>query len=105
MDVNEICKQIIDKLNVDVQEQGTSISNGNIVSYTHNNARTFVNITGGNIYGMVFGGGLGRVRTTEWVGANYTKIGRVTGNTLVHVANSMDADNNTVEPYIWNRIL
>ena len=87
-----------------VEPKSTSISNGNIVSYTHNNARTFVNITGGNIYGMVFGGGLGRVRTTEWVGANYTKIGRVTGNTLVHVANSMDADNNTVEPYIWNRI-
>ncbi len=82
----------------------TSISNGEIVDYTHNNSRTFVNVTGGNIYGMVFGGGLGRVRTTEWVGANYTKIGRVTGNTLVHVANSMDADNNTVEPYIWNRI-
>ena len=90
--------------NYKVEPQSTSISNGNIVSYTHNNARTFVNITGGNIYGMVFGGGLGRVRTTEWVGANYTKIGRVTGNTLVHVANSMDADNNTVEPYIWNRI-
>ena len=90
--------------NYKVEPKSTSISNGNIVSYTHNNARTFVNITGGNIYGMVFGGGLGRVRTTEWVGANYTKIGRVTGNTLVHVANSMDADNNTVEPYIWNRI-
>lgn len=90
--------------NYKVEPISTSISNGNIVSYTHNNARTFVNITGGNIYGMVFGGGLGRVRTTEWVGANYTKIGRVTGNTLVHVANSMDADNNTVEPYIWNRI-
>ena len=90
--------------NYKVEPKSTSISNGNIVSYTHNNACTFVNITGGNIYGMVFGGGLGRVRTTEWVGANYTKIGRVTGNTLVHVANSMDADNNTVEPYIWNRI-
>ena len=90
--------------NYKVEPISTSISNGNIVSYTHNNARTFVNVTGGNIYGMVFGGGLGRVRTTEWVGANYTKIGRVTGNTLVHVANSMDADNNIVEPYIWNRI-
>ena len=82
----------------------TSISNGEIVPYIHNNSRTFVNVTGGNIYGMVFGGGLGRTRSVSGVGANYTKIGRVTGNTLVHVANSKDVDNNTVEPYIWNRI-
>ncbi len=82
----------------------TSISNGEIVDYTHNNSRTFVNVTGGNVYGMVFGGGLGRTRSVSGVGANYTKIGKVTGNTLVHVANSKDADDNTVEPYIWNRI-
>ena len=82
----------------------SSISNGEIVDYTHNNSRTFVNVTGGNIYGMVFGGGLGRTRSVSGVGANYTKIGKVTGNTLVHVANSKDADDNTVEPYIWNRI-
>lgn len=90
--------------NYNIEPTSTSVSNGNIVPYTHNNSRTFVNVTGGNIYGMVFGGGLGRVRTTSGVGDNYTKIGRVTGNTLVHVANSLDADNNTVEPYIWNRI-
>ena len=82
----------------------TSISNGEIIDYTHNNSRTFVNVTGGNVYGMVFGGGLGRTRSVSGVGANYTKIGKVTGNTLVHVANSKDADDNTVEPYIWNRI-
>ncbi len=79
----------------------TSISNGNIVPYTHSNSRTFVNVTGGNIYGMVFGGGLGRIKADV---KDYTLIGRVTGNTLVHVANSKDADDNTVEPYIWNRI-
>lgn len=90
--------------NYNIEPTSTSVSNGNIVPYTHNNSRTFVNVTGGNIYGMVFGGGLGRVRTTSGVGDNYIKIGRVTGNTLVHVANSLDADNNTVEPYIWNRI-
>ncbi len=90
--------------NYNIEPTSTSVSNGNIVPYTHNNSRTFVNVTGGNIYGMVFGGGLGRVRTTSGVGDNYTRIGRVTGNTLVHVANSLDADNNTVEPYIWNRI-
>ena len=82
----------------------TSIRNGSIVAYSHDNSRTFVNVTGGNIYGMVFGGGLGRTRSVSGVGANYTKIGKVSGNTLVHVANSKDEDNNTVEPYIWNRI-
>ena len=86
------------------EPKSTSISNGSIVAYSHDNSRTFVNVTGGNIYGMVFGGGLGRTRSVSGVGANYTKIGKVSGNTLVHVANSKDEDNNTVEPYIWNRI-
>ena len=30
VDVNEICKKIIDKLNVDVQEEGSSVSNGRV---------------------------------------------------------------------------
>ena len=86
------------------EPKSTSVNNGSIVAYSYGNSRTFVNVTGGNIYGMVFGGGLGRTRSVSGVGANYTKIGKVSGNTLVHVANSKDEDNNTVEPYIWNRI-
>ena len=78
-----------------------SVKSGNVVSYTHDNARTFVNVTGGNIFGEVFGGGYGR---KKGVVNDYTKIGRVIGNSLVHVANSKDADGNIVEPYIWNRI-
>ena len=84
-----------------VEPTSTSISNNNVVSYTHNNSRTFVNVTGGNIYGEVFGGGYGRMKADV---KDYTKIGRIIGNTLVHVANSKDADDNIVEPYIWNRI-
>ena len=78
-----------------------SVKSSNVVSYTHDNARTFVNVTGGNIFGEVFGGGYGR---KKGVVNDYTKIGRVIGNSLVHVANSKDADGNIVEPYIWNRI-
>ena len=87
--------------NLSVEPISTSVSNGEIVSYTHDKSCTFVDVTGGNIYGMVFGGGLGRKKAEV---TDYTKIGRVTGNTLVHVGNSTDVDNNTVEPYIWNRI-
>ena len=74
------------------------------VEPTKDNSRTYVDVTGGNIFGEVFGGGFGRMRSVSGVGANYTKIGNVIGNTLVHVGNSKDVDNNTVEPYIWNRI-
>ncbi len=80
----------------------TSIdSNGNIIDYRHGNTRTFVDITGGNIFGMVFGGGNGRLKAEV---KDYEQVGCVTGNTLVHIADSKDANNNAVEPYVWNRI-
>lgn len=79
----------------------TSISNGALGAYTHSGHATFVNVTGGNIFGKVFGGGNGRLKADVY---DYTKVGRVTGNTLVHVATSKDGDDKTVEPYIWNRI-
>ena len=68
---------------------------------TKANSRTYVNVTGGNIYGQVFGGGFGRKKNEV---KDYTQIGRVIGNSLVHVANSEDTDGNVVEPCIWNRI-
>ncbi len=76
-------------------------SNGNIIEYKHNNSCTFVDITGGNIFGMVYGGGNGRLKANV---KDYEQVGRVTGNTLVHVADSKEANDNAVEPYVWNRI-
>ena len=78
--------------------------------YTHSNHRTFVNIIGGNVYGEVFGGGKGLPKDSV---NNYREVGRINGNTLVHIANSLnhsiaseaqlDQDGNNI-PYVWNRI-
>lgn len=76
-------------------------ANGQIGDYTSKDYNTFVNITGGNVFGMVFGGGNGRLKADA---LDYKQVGRVRGNTLVHVSSSVDNDNKTVEPYIWNRI-
>ena len=84
----------------DVANVGDGTANYS-VEPTKDNTRTYVNVTGGNIYGQVFGGGYGRMKAEV---KDYTQIGRVIGNSLVHVANSEDVDGNTVEPYIWNRI-
>lgn len=81
--------------------------------YTAANYRTLVNIMGGDIYGEVYGGGKGikHVQTTSTY-ARYNELGRINGNTLVHVANtfndsfsteSFDQAGNNI-PYIWNRI-
>ena len=67
----------------------------NVTGYTHDNAQSFVHIIGGDIFGQVFAGGNGRMNAKA---ADYTKLGRVEGHTLVHVA---DGDN---VPYIWDRI-
>ena len=90
-------------------------------AYIHSNHRSFVNIIGGDIYGAVFGGGKG---LTKKDAKEYDKVGRINGNTLVHVANTnnnyevaaettnshngvateaMDSQGYSV-PYIWNRI-
>ena len=78
--------------------------------YTHSNHRTFINIIGGNVYGEVFGGGKGLPKDSV---NNYREVGRINGNTLVHIANSLnhsiaseaqlDQDGNNI-PYVWNRI-
>lgn len=76
-------------------------------SYIADNFRTLVNIIGGDIFGSVFGGGKGlpKNKATE-----YEKVGRINGNTIVHIANtdaahsiSTDYQGNTV-PYVWYNI-
>lgn len=91
---------------------------GAFEKYTADGYKTFVNILGGDIYGQVFGGGKGLKKENA---AEYNKVGRINGNTLVHVANTdastiiatqarkdiaseaIDADGNNI-PHIWNRI-
>lgn len=78
-------------------------------SYIVDNYRTWVNIIGGDIFGSVFGGGKGlRKEAAE----HYDQVGRINGNTLVHIANTaatstnsiaLDYSGNTV-PYIWYNI-
>ena len=78
-------------------------------SYIVDNYRTLVNIIGGDIFGSVFGGGKG-LRKDE--AQHYDQVGRINGNTLVHVANTaatsinsvaLDYSGNTV-PNIWYNI-
>lgn len=78
-------------------------------SYLVDNYRTWVNIIGGDIFGSVFGGGKGLRRDAA---EHYDQVGRINGNTIVHVANTaatsinsiaLDYYGNTV-PYIWYNI-
>lgn len=78
-------------------------------SYIVNNYRSLVNIIGGDIYGSVYGGGKGLPKAQA---ASYEKVGRINGNTIVHVANTaatsinsvaLDYSGNTV-PYVWGNI-
>lgn len=78
-------------------------------SYIVDNYRTWVNIIGGDIFGSVFGGGKGLRREAA---EHYDQVGRINGNTIVHVANTaatsinsiaLDYYGNTV-PYVWYNI-
>ena len=77
--------------------------------YQASNYNSRVDIIGGDIFGSVFGGGKGlpKIKAPE-----YEKVGRINGNTLVHVANTatttinsvaLDYYGNTV-PSIWYNI-
>jgi hypothetical protein len=80
---------------------------GKFLSYEAKDYTTFVNITGGNIFGEVFGGGKGLKKAEA---PEYYKVGRINGNTLVHVVNTnatsladTDSQGNIV-PFIWSNI-
>ena len=69
--------------------------------------RTLVNIIGGDIFGSVYGGGKGLPKAQA---ASYEKVGRINGNTIVHIANTditqniaIDYYGNTV-PHVWGNI-
>lgn len=92
------------------KETGDIINDDEInSSYTVDNYRTWVNIIGGDIFGSVFGGGKGLRREAA---DHYEQVGRINGNTIVHVANTaamsinsiaLDYYGNTV-PYVWYNI-
>lgn len=80
---------------------------GKFLSYEAKDYTTFVNITGGDIFGEVFGGGKGLKKADA---PEYYKVGRINGNTLVHVVNTnatsladTDSQGNIV-PFIWSNI-
>lgn len=80
---------------------------GKFLSYEATDYATFVNITGGDIFGEVFGGGKGLKKAEA---PEYYKVGRINGNTLVHVVNTnatsladTDSQGNIV-PFIWSNI-
>lgn len=80
---------------------------GKFLSYEAKDETTFVNITGGDIFGEVFGGGKGLKKAEA---PEYYKVGRINGNTLVHVVNTnatsladTDSQGNIV-PFIWSNI-
>lgn len=75
--------------------------------YAASKYRTLVNIIGGDIFGSVYGGGKGLLKAQA---ASYEKVGRINGNTIVHIANtditqniSIDYYGNTV-PHVWGNI-
>ena len=92
----------------------TAISNSGAmdteIGYNAKNYSSRVDIIGGDIFGSVFGGGKGLPKNQATI---YEKVGRISGNTLVHVANTnaTDAANsiafdyygNTI-PYVWGNI-
>ena len=80
---------------------------GEFISYKAENYKTFVNLKGGDIFGEVFGGGKGLKKEKA---PEYHKVGRINGNTLVHIVNTdaassteLDYQNNVV-PFVWNNV-
>lgn len=89
--------------NIDTKTGKVDYETGNVPSQY----RTLVNIVGGDIFGSVFGGGKGLPKAQA---ASYEKVGRINGNTIVHIANTditqtiaLDYYGNNV-PYVWGNI-
>ena len=81
-------------------------TDGSFESYSHDNHTTFVNILGGDIFGEVYAGGKGLKKAATY---DYTQLGKVNGNTLLHIANtetmgySIDENGDNI-PHVWSRI-
>ena len=80
---------------------------GEFISYNADKYKTFVNLKGGDIFGEVFGGGKGLKKADA---PDYNQVGRINGNTIVHIVNTdaaasteIDYQNNVV-PFVWNNV-
>lgn len=80
---------------------------GEFIRYNVENYKTFVNLKGGDIFGEVFGGGKGLKKADA---PDYNQVGRINGNTIVHIVNTdaaasteIDYQNNVV-PFVWNNV-
>ena len=89
------------------QEDKNGHQAGEFISYKAENYKTFVNLKGGDIFGEVFGGGKGLKKEKA---PEYHKVGRINGNTIVHIVNTdaaastgIDYQNNVV-PFVWNNV-
>lgn len=76
-------------------------NNGDFISYEATNYKSFVNIVGGNIFGEIFAGGKGLKKAEA---PEYNKVGRINGNTILHIANTNEAGMESITPMVWNRV-
>ncbi len=75
--------------------------NGDFISYEARDYKSFVNIVGGNIFGEIFAGGKGLKKADA---PEYNKVGRINGNTILHIANTNEAGMERITPMVWNRV-
>lgn len=76
-------------------------TNGDFISYEARDYKSFVNIIGGNIFGEIFAGGKGLKKAEA---PEYNKVGRINGNTILHIANTNEAGMERITPMVWNRV-
>ena len=76
-------------------------TNGDFISYEATNYKSFVNIVGGNIFGEIFAGGKGLKKADA---PEYNKVGRINGNTILHIANTNEAGMERITPMVWSRV-
>ena len=79
-------------------------TDGTFISYEAVGYRSFVNISGGTVFGEVYGGGKG---LTKAEADHYYNVGRINGNTLVHITDSKpgnDTDKDNIVPYVWSNV-
>ena len=79
-------------------------TDGTFISYEAVGYRSFVNISGGTVFGEVYGGGKGLTRAEA---DHYYNVGRINGNTLVHITDSKPGnytDKDNIVPYVWSNV-
>lgn len=79
-------------------------ADGTFISYEAVGYRSFVNISGGTVFGEVYGGGKGLKKAEA---DHYENVGRINGNTLVHITDSKpgnDTDKDNIVPYVWSNV-